>query len=129
MHALRRLFSLCLMLAFASFGMIAAAPAHAHSEQGSRGAILHSIGVYVGQTSADHDHHHVHGEHADSDTSGGEDKHGGFHVHAVSAFTTVDEPAGIGQPLAAAPVSWVDRPAVAVSNLVSPLKKPPRTAL
>ncbi len=133
MSKLRRLISLCLMLAFASYGMVVAAPAHAHSAH-DNSAILHVIPEDAARGQAGHDHHHDH-EQADDDHStndngaGGDATHGGFHVHAVAAFTAVDEPAAVSRPLTLTRMTWAELSSVSASGLFAPLKKPPRIFL
>jgi hypothetical protein len=131
MSPLRRFISLCLMLAFASYGSVVAASAHAHDEHDGRGYALHAVAVDVDHAHVDHDHHHDHDGLADDHSTGGTGDvggvtHGGFHVHGVAAFTAVDEPLAISQPVTASVMVWDQRSAVVVSGHFSPLKKPPR---
>jgi len=133
MSKLRRLISLCLMLAFASYGMVVAAPAHAHGEHDTS-AILHMISEDAAHEPVDHDHHHDHDQagddHSTTDNSAdGDATHGGFHVHAVAAFTAVDEPVAVSRPMTLTHMTWAELSSVSVSGLFSPLKKPPRILL
>lgn len=137
MSTLRRLVSLCLMLAFASYGNVMAAPVHAHQPNEAHDSALHLIatdGHHHDHHDADHGHDHDDFDDADESVpadSDGEDSshHGGFHVHSVAAFTMVDEPASIYQPATSSPMERVERSRVSVSGLSYPLKKPPRTFL
>lgn len=128
MSTLRRLINLCLMLAFASYGMVVAAPAHAHGHDSGQVAALHALTADI--DTAGHDHYHDHD--AGGDQSTGDDQggtHNDYHVHAVAAFTTVDEPTAVAQPVMISLTSWADLPSLSVSGLFSPLKKPPRILL
>lgn len=123
--------SLCLMLAFASYGTVAAASAHSHahtSDSAHHGA-LHAV-VSDADVDTDHDHHdivEVADDHASTpaDQSNGP-MHGGFHVHSVAVFTTVDEPMQVVRLETTTPMSWIEPAVPAVAGLFSPLKKPPR---
>lgn len=133
MSFVRRLVSLCLTLAFAGYGLVAAAPAHAHDHHDNHGYAVHVVASDA-HHAADDDHGHSHDEvvddHAGLPGDGGAPAdHGGFHVHAVPAFTTAGEPLAISEPLSATLMSWDERSAVRVSGLFAPLKKPPRTFL
>lgn len=129
MSYVRRLVSLCLTLAFASYGFVAAAPAHAHEHHSDVGYAVHAVAV-----DADlHDDHHDVNDHEaiDHDESRpGDDtapaEHDGVHVHAVASFTTVSGPSAIPELLSTAVMNQVEQSVVRVSGQFVPLKKPPR---
>lgn len=126
--------SLCLTLAFAGYGLIAAAPVHAHEHHDTAGYAIHA----VAQDAVDHDHHFHHDEdHHEAldhhDDGPGDDsapaEQGGLHVHAVASFTTVSEPSAVPELISTAVVNRAEQSTVRVSGLFVPLKKPPRTFL
>jgi hypothetical protein len=132
MSFIRRLLSLCLTLAFASYGCVAAAPAHAHEHHDNAGYAIHAVALHAVDHHHDHDahnheslahHHDVQGD----DTAPAE--HGGLHVHAVASFTTVSEPSAIPELISTAVVNRAEQSSVRASGLFVPLKKPPRTFL
>jgi hypothetical protein len=133
MSLVRRLVSLCLTLAFAGYGLVMAAPAHAHGHHDNHSYAMHVMSLDA-DVVADDDHGHSHDE-AVHDHDGVTNKdgspadHGGFHVHAVSVFTTVDEPLAVPQTLSSTLMRWRERPAVGAAGLFSPLKRPPRIRL
>jgi hypothetical protein len=132
MSYVRRLVSFCLTLAFASYGFIAAAPAHAHEHHNTTAYAIHAVAV---DTDHDDDHHdqdrHEAVDHHDelpgNDTSPAE--HGGVHVHAVASFTTVSEPSAIPELISTAVLNRAEQPVFRISGQFEPLKKPPRTFL
>lgn len=135
MSFVRRLVRLCLTLAFAGYGLIAAAPAHAHGD--NHGYTIYAVAWdadLVGNHHADEDRGQ--GNHDATDHEGdvvgnvgGPTDHGGLHVHAVAAFITVSGPSPVPQLISTSVVRWVERSAGDVFGLFSPLKKPPRTFL
>ena len=132
MSSVRRLISFCLTLAFASYGFIAAAPAHAHEHHKTTAYAIHAVAV-----DADHDdHRHDQDRHEvldDHDDLPGNDTvpadHGGVHVHAVASFTTVSGPSAIPELVSTAIMNRAEQSVVRVSGHFAPLKKPPRTFL
>jgi G3E family GTPase len=130
----RRLVSLCLTLAFASYGFIAAAPAHAHEHHDNAGYAIHAVALDVGHDDH-HDHHdqdHAealdhHDDGPDNDTVPAE--HDGVHVHAVASFTTVSGSSAIPELISTAVLNRTEQSIVRVSGLFAPLKKPPRIFL
>lgn len=128
----RRLVSLCLTLAFASYGLIAAASVHAHEDHDKTGYAIHAVSL-----DADHDddhHDQDHNEAVDHDdelpgnvTSPAE--HGGVHVHAVASFTIVSGSSAIPKLISTAILNRSEQSVVRVSGQFEPLKKPPRTFL
>jgi hypothetical protein len=134
MSMLRRFISLCLVLAFASYGTAMAAAAHAHGANDGERFAVHAIAVDATWHAEGHDHAEGLGVDPDQNSHerhqpGEEPAHGGFHVHAVSVFTTADEPVQVSQPATATVMSWIERPIGNASGLFSPLKKPPRIFL
>lgn len=131
MASIRRLINFYLMLAFASYGLVVAAPAHAHGHSSNQVAALHALTADIDQ--AGHDHYHDHDgaddQSANDAQAPGDATHGDYHVHSVAAFTTVDESVGVTQPVRTASTIWSDLPNLSVSGLFSPLKKPPRILL
>jgi hypothetical protein len=134
MSMLRRFISLCLMLAFASYGTVMAAAAHAHSANDSERFAIHTIAVDA--TWHAEGHGHADGQEAEADQHshegdqpGDEPAHGGFHVHVVSAFTTADDSVQVSEPATATLMTWTERADGSASGLFSPLKKPPRLFL
>lgn len=137
MSYVRRLVRLCLTLAFASYGFIAAAPAHAHDHHSDAGYALHAVAVDAGHDDDHHDQDHhdqdryeVLDDHDDlsgNDTAPAE--HGGMHVHAVASFTTVSGPSAIPELISTAVINRTERSVVRASGLFVPLKKPPRIFL
>jgi len=136
MSFVRRLVSLCLTLAFASYGLIAAAPAHAHEHHDTTGYAIHAVALDEGHDGhydhhdQDHDHHEAIDHHDDGlgdDTAPAE--HEGLHVHAVASFTTVSGSSAIRELISTAVVNRAEQSTVRVSGLFAPLKKPPRTFL
>jgi len=130
----RRLVSLCLTLAFASYGLIAAAPAHAHDHHDAAGYAIHAVALDAGHDDHDEphgqDHHEAldhHDEDLGNDTAPAE--HGGMHVHAVASFTTVSESSAIPELISTAILNRSEQSIVRVSGQFAPLKKPPRTFL
>lgn len=119
------------MLAFASYGMVLGAPAHAHSSDNDHGRALHVIAMDLEVSHLDQHHddrHETADDHETGDT-GGDPTDSGFHVHGVVSFTTVDERLQISQPATITLMHWTHVSDVSVSGLFSPFKKPPRTFL
>ena len=128
----RRLVSLCLTLVFASYGLIASAPAHAHDRHDSTGYAIHAVAVDTDGDDHHHDqdHHEVlddHGELPANDIPPAD--HDDVHVHAVASFTTVSGPSAIPDLLSAAVMNPAEQSIVRVSGQFAPLKKPPRSFL
>jgi hypothetical protein len=132
MSYVRRLISFCLTLAFASYGFIAAAPAHAHEHHNTTGYAIHAVAVDADHHDDHHDqdHHEATGHHEDlpsNDTAPAE--HNGVHVHAVASFTTVSGPNAIPELISTAVMNEAEQSVVRASGNFVPLKKPPRTFL
>lgn len=128
----RRLVSLCLTLAFASYGLVAAASVHAHGDHDKTGYAIHAVSLDADHDDDHHDQdHHEAVDHDDelpgNDTSPAE--HGGVHVHAVASFTTVSEPSAIPELISTAVLNRAEQPVFRISGQFEPLKKPPRTFL
>lgn len=120
------------MLAFASYGLIAAAPAHAHGHSDEAGYAIHAVALDVDL----HDDHHdqSHHEAVDHDENlPGDDtapaEHDGVHVHAVASFTAVSGSSAIPELISTAVMNQSEQSVVRVSGQFVPLKKPPRTFL
>ncbi len=133
MSFVRRLVSLCLTLAFASYGFIAAAPAHAHDQHDNMGYAIHAVAMDADSDVDDHhdqEHHEAldgHDELPGGDTAPAE--HDGVHVHAVASFTAVSGSSAIPELVSTAVMKRAEQSVVRVSGQFAPLKKPPRTFL
>ena len=132
MSTLRRLISLCLTLAFASYGLIAAAPAHAHDHNDETGYAIHAVSLDVDH----HDDHHDQDRHEALDNDEGLSsngtapvEHNDVHVHAVASFTTVSGSAAVPELISTAVMNRTEQPVVRVTGHFAPLKKPPRIFL
>jgi hypothetical protein len=125
----KRLFSACLALAFTGFGVVAAAPAHAHDAQGNDLSAIHMIAL-----DDQHDHDAVADHHNDDAGSQDDDanapSHGPlFHCHAAPAFSPVE---GIVTAIPSAVETGTPRiplTAVRITGGSMPPLRPPRTFL
>ncbi len=132
MSIVRRLLNLCLTLAFAGYGLIAAAPAHAHGHTDNQSYAVHAVAL--GADVIDDDHGDGHDEVLDHhDELPGDDtapaEHDGVHVHAVASFTTVSGSSAIPELVSTPVLNRAEQSIVRVSGDFAPLKKPPRTLL
>jgi hypothetical protein len=134
----KRLFSALLTLAIAQFGVLAAAPAHAHEEDGHHAIhAVHVVEAPAEWSAIVSDHHgHDHDEPSDvADNEGdeGRPKQGGSesvtHVHSCPQFTQANAQIIPVVALACVRSAWPASQAGPPTHASAPPLRPPRTFL